>query len=173
MFDRCGSSRALRRRGRRQVRGERVLLPRDGAVDGVPLNEWLRHTRPRPVEGIGTLRTIAAALDMTHKPSVASGRLPVAHGDVEALEHPGATLGASKLVDFGLARVVGARGCPAWGACPSSRRSCSARPTGCRPRTVTGSPSPPRCSPRLTGALPPRCGADGGPVCHLDPHRLW
>jgi serine/threonine-protein kinase len=143
--------------------GERVRYLVMELVDGVPLSEWLEdHPTATLSERIGTLRMIAAALDMMHKPSTASGRLPVAHGDVKPSNILVQPSGASKLVDFGLARVVGARGVPGAGSLPYLA-----------PELLTsddGLPTPD--SDRysfaatlftvLTGALPPRA-PDRGP----------
>ena len=99
--------------------GERVRYLVMELVDGVPLNEWLEDNPAATLsQRIGSLRMIAAALDMMHKPSAASGRLPVAHGDVKPSNILVQPSGASKLVDFGLARVVGARGVPGVGSLP-------------------------------------------------------
>jgi serine/threonine protein kinase len=99
--------------------GERVRYLVMELVDGVPLNEWIEENPAATLsQRIGALRMIAAALDMMHRPSTASGRSPVAHGDVKPSNILVQPSGASKLVDFGLARVVGARGVPGVGSLP-------------------------------------------------------
>ena len=143
--------------------GERVRYLVMELVDGVPLNEWLEDNPAATLsQRIGSLRMIAAALDMMHKPSTASGRSPVAHGDVKPSNILVQPSGASKLVDFGLARVVGARGVPGVGSLPYLAPELLSSPDG------LPTPESDRFSfaatlfTVLTGALPPR-SADGTP----------
>jgi serine/threonine protein kinase len=143
--------------------GERVRYLVMDLVDGLPLNEWIEDNPAATLsQRIGTLRMIAAALDMMHLPSKASDRSPVAHGDIKPSNILVQPSGASKLVDFGLARVVGARGVPGVGSLPFLA-----------PELLTSSDGlPTPDSDRfsfaatlftvLTGALPPR-SADRGP----------
>jgi Protein kinase domain/NPCBM/NEW2 domain/PASTA domain len=143
--------------------GERVRYLVMDLVDGLPLNEWVEDNPAATLsQRIGTLRMIAAALDMMHMPSKGSDRSPVAHGDIKPSNILVQPSGASKLVDFGLARVVGARGVPGVGSLPYLA-----------PELLTSSDGlPTPDSDRfsfaatlftvLTGALPPR-SADRGP----------
>jgi serine/threonine protein kinase len=143
--------------------GERVRYLVMDLVDGLALNEWIEDNPAATLsQRIGTLRMIAAALDMMHMPSKASDRSPVAHGDIKPSNILVQPSGASKLVDFGLARVVGARGVPGVGSLPYLA-----------PELLTSSDGlPTPDSDRfsfaatlftvLTGALPPR-SPDRGP----------
>ena len=143
--------------------GERVRYLVMDLVDGQPLNEWIEDNPAATLsQRIGTLRMIAAALDMMHLPSRASDRSPVAHGDIKPSNILVQPSGASKLVDFGLARVVGARGVPGVGSlpylAPELLSSADGLPTPDSDRFSFAA----TLFTVLTGALPPR-SADRGP----------
>ena len=143
--------------------GERVRYLVMDLVDGQPLNEWIEDNPAATLsQRIGTLRMIAAALDMMHLPSKASDRSPAAHGDIKPSNILVQPSGASKLVDFGLARVVGARGVPGVGSlpylAPELLTSADGLPTPDSDRFSFAA----TLFTVLTGALPPR-SPDRGP----------
>ena len=149
--------------------GERVRYLVMDLVDGLPLNEWVEDNPAATLsQRIGALRMIAAALDMMHMPSKASDRSPVAHGDIKPSNILVQPSGASKLVDFGLARVVGARGVPGVGSlpylAPELLTSADGLPTPDSDRFSFAA----TLFTVLTGALPPR-SADRGPGPGPDP----
>ncbi len=143
--------------------GERVRYLVMDLVDGQPLNEWIEDNPAATLsQRIGTLRMIAAALDMMHLPSRASDRSPAAHGDIKPSNILVQPSGASKLVDFGLARVVGARGVPGVGSlpylAPELLTSADGLPTPDSDRFSFAA----TLFTVLTGSLPPR-SPDRGP----------